>query len=483
MKGATSHIRRMLLSACLVPLSACTVGPDYKAPVLPAGADAPLVSEVAAATLQQAPAPVTGSDEPPDAWWTLYHDEALNGLVREALAANTDLAVAAATVAAARAQLTSAREALLPRTGLDAAGIYGRDPTTDEILELGGHEPANLWLYHAIFEVSYEIDLWGHVRRSIEAARADEAAARAARDTVRITIAAETVRAYAEVCALSEQVGVAQQSLDVAGNQLRITTERRDAGAGSDFDVVRAQALEAQVRASLAPLEGERRVAVLELTRLLGRTPANAAAVTCDRPPPLPVVLPVGDGVALIRRRPDVRQAEQRLHAATARIGVATSLLYPRISLLGDVGGANTELNTLFNNDGLAWGLGPGIAWEFPNQSGVRARIAQAQAGSDAALAAFDGTVLTALKEAQAALARYATGLQRHAALEQAKVHADRAFDMAREQYLAGSSSHLELLTAQQSAITADAASAAADGAVAQEQVALFKALGGGWRQ
>lgn len=474
--------RRMFCSLVLLVLSGCTVGPDYKPPALPEGADAPLVSSAPVAA-QPAPEVVTGSAAPPDDWWTLYHDQNLNDLVSQALQANTDLAVAAATVDAARAQLASARVALLPQTGVDVGAIYGRDPTTDEILELGGHEPANIWLYHAVLEASYEIDLWGHVRRTIEAVKADAAAAAAARDTARITIAAETVRAYTEVCALSERITVTQQSLDVAGNQLRITADRRDAGAGSDFDVVRSQALEAQTRAGLAPLEGERRVALLELTRLLGRTPAQIPQVNCERPPTLSALLPVGDGATFIRRRPDVRQAELRLHAATARIGVATSLLYPRISLLGDVGGANTELNTVFNNDGLVWGLGPGISWEFPNQSPVRARIAQAKAGSAAALAAFDGTVLTALKEVQAALARYTTGLQQQAALQQARSHADRAFQMAREQFLAGSSSHLELLTAQQTAIAADAAAAAADGVVAQDQVALFKALGGGWQQ
>ena len=459
-------------------LSGCTVGPDFKPPQLPAAASAPLLSAPAAVDS----APVSG-EAPPDDWWTLYQDETLNGLVREALAANTDLRVAAANVTAAGAMLDSARTALLPRTDFDAGGTYGRDPITDEILEIGRHEPENLWLYHALIGASYEIDLWGHVRRSIELAQADAAAARAARDTVRITVAAGAVSAYAQACALSEQIGVVRQSLDIAQRQLRITTDRRDAGAGADFDVVRSQALEAQTRAGIAPLEGQRRVALLLLAQLLGRTPDRAPQVQCAAPPRLSAPLPVGDGAALIRRRPDVRQAEQRLHAATARIGVATSALYPRISLLGDVGGANTELNTLFNNDGLAWGIGPGIRWEFPNQSGVRARIAEARAGSDAALAAFDGAVLTALKETQAALASYESELQHHAALEQARERADRALGMARDQFLAGSLSTLEVLVAQQTALTADAALAASDGVLAQDQVALFKALGGGWQK
>jgi outer membrane protein TolC len=233
-----------------------------------------------------------------------------------------------------------------PNTTLVAGGTYGRDPITDEILELGGHRPASTWVFDTILDVSYEVDLFGHVRRSIEASRADAAADAAARDAIKITVAAETARAYAQVCALGEQLSVAHHSLEVVTREDEITIQRHQAGASSLFDVARAQGLVAQVRAGIPPLEGQRKAALFELATLLGRAPSRAPmeAQACVRPPQLDALIPVGDGVELLRRRPDVRQAERRVAAATARVGVATADLYPRISLTGFFGGVSATL-------------------------------------------------------------------------------------------------------------------------------------------
>ena len=229
------------LLAALVPLGACTLGPRYRPPALADGAEAPLVS--------LAPTAETNA-EPPDDWWRLYHDALLDQLLQEAFTANTDLKVAEANLSAARAVLEQAKARRYPQTAIEAGGIYGRDPTTDEILELGGHRPENTWIFDTLLDVSYEVDLFGRVRRSVEAARADTETDIAARDAVKITVAAETARAYAQICTLGEQIGVARHSLEVVSREAQIAVKRHEAGANSEFDVVRAQGLVAQVRSN-----------------------------------------------------------------------------------------------------------------------------------------------------------------------------------------------------------------------------------------
>jgi NodT family efflux transporter outer membrane factor (OMF) lipoprotein len=462
----------ILLAAAL---GGCVVGPNYRPPEPPEGANAPLVSLNPALETAQAP---------PDDWWRLYEDPMLDGLVRQAMVANTDLAVAEANLAVARASLDAARNQRYPATVAEAGAIYGRDPTTDEILGIAGHGPQTIWKFDDILDVSYELDLFGRVRRSIEAAHADAQAVAAARDSVKITVAAETTRAYAQICTLGEQIAVARRSLDVVQNEAQITVQRRKAGAGTEFDVVRAQGLVAQARSAIPTLEGQRRAALFQLTALLGRTPSHAPteAEACVTPPRLSALIPIGDGAALLARRPDVRLADRRLAVATAQIGVATADLYPRISLTGFYGGAASDLGNLITEPGLAWGVGPTVSWSFPNQAGVRARVRGAKAGAAGALAGFDSTVLQALKETETALANYSAELAHRAALADAQVNAQRAFDIAHGQYGAGALSTLDLLTSEQTLVAADAAIAASDAALVQNQIAVFKALGGGWR-
>jgi NodT family efflux transporter outer membrane factor (OMF) lipoprotein len=457
-------------------VTGCRVGPDYHAPPPPAGAEAPWRSlEVAAET----------SDQPPDDWWRLYQDPRLDQLLTEAFGANTDLAAAQANLSGARAVLAAARAGRYPDTRITVGGIYGRDATTDEILELGGHRPENIWLFEDVLQVAYEVDLFGRVRRSVEASRANAQAAAAARDSLKVVIAAETARTYAEICTLGEEIAVARHSLEVVGHEAEITVHRHDAGANSDFDVVRAEGLVAQIRSQIPPLQGQRRAALFQLAALLGRTPANAPTdlESCTSPPHLNALIPVGDGAALLGRRPDVRQAERQLAAATARIGVATADLYPKISLSGLYGGVGTQLSDLTVERGLAWGVGPSVSWTFPNQALPRARVRQATAAAAAALASFDSVVLTALKELEQSLATYGSALERRQALGDAQDKAHRAFDMAHDQFLLGSLSNLDLLTTEQFLVAADEAVAASDSALAQDQIAVFKALGGGWRR
>jgi NodT family efflux transporter outer membrane factor (OMF) lipoprotein len=456
-------------------LSGCALGPNYKPPVTPPGAAAPFV---AANPVSTSTAPV------PNAWWQLYQDPVLNRLILQAFAANTDLQTAEADLAASRAVLEVQRANLLPQTTTALGGTYGRDGTTDEILELTGRKPQTTWLYDDVLDASYELDLFGHVRRSIEAARDSAEAVAAARDDLRVTIAAETARAYGQICTLGEQLNVANQSLALVTQQAEIEQQRLDAGAGSEFQVVQSQVLVAQQRAALPPLQGARKAALFELAYLLGETPQNApaAVLQCVTAPRLKTLMPVGDGAALLQRRPDIREADRKFAAALAEQGVATADLFPRVTLSGFYGGAASQINMLGSNNGLTWGVGPAISWSFPNLAAPLAQLAQAKANVRAELASFDSTTLQALSETEQALAEYGAELDHHDALVAAQGAARHEYAMAKDAYAAGQTSNLDLLNAEQNVVTADAAVASSDAALVQEQIAVFKALGGGWQ-
>ena len=476
MIGLTIGLPRAVAIAAIVILFlvSCHVGPNYRPPAPASGADGPLVSVNAS---------IETPLSPPDAWWHLYNDARLDGLVQEALQANRDLAAADANFAAARAAADVVHSRRYPSTEVAASAVRGRDPVTDEILELTGQRPQTIWLYEDLFQVAYEVDLFGRIHRAIEAENATADSVAAARDSVRVLVAANTARSYAAICALGEELVVARHSLDVVSHEAEITEKRYKAGAGSELDVTRAQALVGQVRSSIPQLQGERQATLFELTAVLGRTPTNAPRELekCITPPRLSSLIPVGDGRSLIRRRPDVRQAERRLAAATAQIGVATADLFPTIHLIGFYGGAAAQPSQLTTNIGLAWGLGPSISWSFPNQAGPRARVRQAKASQAASLATFDSVVLTALKETEQALAEYGAALDRRQALADAQSQIHRSFDIARDEYVAGSVSNLDLLTTEQSLVALDAAVASSDTSLIELQIDVFKALGGGW--
>ncbi len=456
------------LSTAALTLSACTVGPRYETPSTPAPASQRFVST------QQG----VVEDQPlPANWWRLYQDPVLDGLVQQALTENKDLKVAASNLAYAEALVEEAKSGRYPTTDLSGGATYGKS-ASEAAARTGAH-----WTYSAGFTAAYQVDLFGRIRRTIEAARANAEASRSAEDAVRVTVAAETASAYASVCGLGRQLAVARRSVDLVQQTYDITARQRDAGALSDFDVAREGVLLAQAKAVVGPLEGQRRAALFTLAALIGKTPAEApaAAQTCVTPPTLAQALPVGDGAALLKRRPDIREAERTLASQTARIGVATSEYFPSVSLGGSVSSASGAAGQLFSAATTAYTGGPLVTWSFPNVTLAHAHVAEAKAQAESALASFDSVVLQALKETEQALSTYAAELDHHAALALARQHADEALRLAQIQYQAGSASFLDLITAQQAQVTADQQLAASDQAISADQVAVFQALGGGW--
>lgn len=469
---AQRQYRPLLALLATTLLTACAAGPDYRPPRTPPGAAAPFLGSASPQVSMQAP---------DDRWWQLYRDPVLDRLVGDALAANTDLRIALANLEKARAQLRGARSDLLPQTGLDASATYGRAAI--------GQVPAGIgrqnWVISSGLQVGYEVDLFGRVRRNIEAARADSEAAAEDAAAVRVAIVADTVRAYVDAASSAQRIAVARQTVGLLDQALRITQARFEAGRTDRLDVIRVTALREQQAAAIPDLEADRDRALLRMATLTGRVPRDLPdeARSRNAAPSLDQPIPVGDGRQLLARRPDVRAAERRLAADTARIGVATADLYPRISLGGSTGITSIGTSDVFGSGPFRWLLGPAISWAFPNQAAIRGRIASARAEARADLARFDGTVLRALEETEAALTTYRNAASRQQALLAARDAAARAARITLARQRQGQIDSLAVLDAQRTLAGAEADLAEAGRTVAFAQVDLFRALGGGWPQ
>jgi NodT family efflux transporter outer membrane factor (OMF) lipoprotein len=474
----TPFARGLALAFSALP-AACSVGEPYRAPMASAAQSATF--DAAAST------PQVLSAAPPEHWWQLYHDPALDALIREALALNRDLAVAAARVMRARAVLAQADAAQLPSTQTSVGVDYGKHES-DQIVAAArdtGSAPSRFG-WAPGFELSWEIDFWGRVRNLVDAAQADAQAQQAASDALRVSVAAETASAYVRACAYAQRLDVAQHSLEIADRIATLTQRQQALGLVSSMESVRARAFSDDARARLPVLEGEHRAALYELAVLLGRPPADipAAALTCRQPPTLTQPFPVGDGAALIRRRPDLREAERKLAAAHARAGAAQAALYPSITLGGSVNWLSTTGHpaSLGDRYALAWSVGPLISWNFPDLAASRAQLGAARADDTGARAAFDAQLLRALQETEQALARYGAAWREHEALETARAGHARAFELAEHEFRAGAIDSLGVLDAERSLSADDAALAQSAQRVALDQVTVFKALGGGWQ-
>ena len=463
-------LRSLLSASSVLALAACAaVGPDHVAPAPPVTAEGKFVGSSFAAVSEAS----VDSD-----WWRLYDDRVLDGLVRQALAANRDIAVATANLAAARASLRGARSDRLPQTGVGGSAEYGR-PTGLERAPGQGQD----WALSTGFDVAYEVDLFGRVRRGVEAARADVGAAEAARNTIRVAVAAETARAYGDILSTSRRLEVAKRTVSLLEETVRLADRRFQAGRTSRLDVVRVSALRDQQRARIPELEAQLEAAAFRLATLTGRTPAERPVTgTQDGLLRLSQPIPVGDGRMLLARRPDVREAERRLASSTARIGVATADLYPRINLGGSVAATAASVGSLLSGGAIGWLLGPLISWSFPNQEAVRARIVGAEAQAQADLARFDKAVLTALEETETALSRYANEIERRAALQSAREEAEAAARITRAQLREGRADSLAVLDAERTLAETEADLAEADARLINAQIDLFRALGGGWQ-
>jgi NodT family efflux transporter outer membrane factor (OMF) lipoprotein len=472
--------RGILFLALAALPGACTVGPDYAEPVV---------------TPPQAwVEPADNSPAADGPWWRTFHDPVLDSLIERAAASSTDVRVAAARLREARARRGVVTAALWPR--VDASGSFSNSRFSENgfLQGLGGGGGAglpgaivpgqqiNLW--QAGVDASWEIDLFGGSRRATEAATADLAAAEFAAGDVLRSVAAEVAGGYVEYRGLQERAALARRTAESQQRTLDVVGEQAKAGIASDLDLAKAQTQASAAAAEVPPLEAAERVAVRRLEVLLGQMPGTLdAELDAEAPVPTPPdALATGVPSEALRRRPDVRAAERRLAASTARIGEATAALYPRFSLTGSFGLQSQELEDLPAGDSRFWVIGPSVRWPILDFGRVRSAIGVQDARTDAALAEYEGTILQALSDVEVALVQITRERRRGADVQRAAEAADRALRLSEDLYHGGLLEFTDLLEAQRAQYVAHDSEAQSRAAVALDAVALYKALGGGWK-
>ncbi|MBV9786195.1 MAG: efflux transporter outer membrane subunit [Acidisphaera sp.] len=511
--GARKHLFGLLL---VLGAGGCAVGPDFKGAHSWWSPTSWFGSRPRAA-LASEPVPETVDPN----WWQLFQDPELTSLENRVAAANLDIRVAGLRLAESRAQLTVAqadqfprlvadgsytRERVSPRgvlalegaaPGAAASAAPGTTTTTNSFASqgsvangLGGRAgavpntaaaPFNLWQYG--FDASWELDLWGRVRRQVESSRASLAQAREMQRNQLVSVQAELARDYVELRGAQRKLQITQENLDADRQSLKLTQERAAGGLTTQLDVANAQAQVSTAASQLPQLEQQETQTINAISLLLGQPPsALAAELREPRPiPPVPPSVPVGLPSELTRRRPDIREAEAQLHAATAEIGVAIADFFPQVTLSGSVGIQALLAKNLGNWGARQYGLGPSITVPIFEAGRLRGTLELRRQQQQEAAINYQRTVLQALHDVDNALAAYDAEQRRRVQLEQAVAANRQALDLARQRYTQGISTFLDVLDAERSLLAAEQQLTDSTTTVSTNLVALYKALGGGW--
>lgn len=456
-----------IVATAALSLSAClTVGPNYRRPELPLP---PGYSEGSAAGAQAVV---------PDAWWSLFGDPQLDRLVAEALAANQDLAAAAARVEEARALLGITDSDRFPQVTGSAGASRNRLSRESSLIPSGFDLERDA--YRAVVDVSYEIDFWGRLRRASEAARAELLASEEGRRNVRLSLIAEVATAYFDLVTFEGQLAIARGTLGSRNESVRLQRLRFDAGTISGLDLAQADAELAATEATVPVLERQLRQTENRLTVLLGRIGGRVepgAALAELTSPEVPVGLPS----ELLARRPDVLAAEQRLVAANARIGAARAAYFPSIGLTGLAGAESVEFSSLFAAGTGIWQAAISLVEPIFNAGRTRRQVEAAEARNRESLALYARTVQGAFAEVEDALAARRTGIAEREALGRQVTALAEARRLAGLRYEGGDSSYFEVLDAERNLFRAELDLARARRDELAASVLLFQALGGGW--
>jgi len=460
---------RALLVAVLLT-AGCTLGPDYKRPDLPLPEGWREVSTSEQETLANTP------------WWELFQDPELLSLINAALAGNQDLMIAVERIEEARAIYGFARADLYPKVDL-AASASRVQVSENGVPNLPSGTDSRDSLYNVAGTVFWELDFFGRIRRANEADLAQLYAAEQARRAVVITLVADVARVYVELRELDRRLEISQRTLTSATEYVELARVRFEGGKTSELDLRQAEAEMHRTASFVHDFEGQVKQKENELSSLLGRNPgAIARGRTLDEltiPPAVPAGLPA----ALLERRPDLRQAEEQLVSANARIGEAKALLYPSVSLTGAFGFESTDIDDLLKAPSRSWSIGANLLQPIFNSGQNRRRVEVTESQQRQALYAYERSVLLAFREVEDSLVGLRqSGLRRGS--EGERVVADRkVLELAEIRYRGGVSDYLEVLDAQRSLFDAELSSTGAQGDELVALIQLYKALGGGWPQ
>jgi len=469
-----------ILTFSALALAACAVGPDYHAPSV---ALEPAYLNAGASSVNAA-APGANIET----FWRGFGDPTLSQLVERALAANGDIRIAQARLRESRALLEGARAELLPE--IDATAGARRSLTPEYQVLGASRSQRTTSVYDAGFTANWELDFFGRNRRASESAAAQVDASAAGVAAVGTSIAAEVARNYLELRGLQQRKQVVDESIANQRQTLRLTEARLDSGRGTRLDVSRSRSQLASTEATLPAIQAASDRTAYRLATLTAQSPRLVNEQLAAGPqalPSLPVTdlgaLPIGTPEQLLRRRPDLVQAERRLAAATADIGVATADLFPRVSLTGLIGLAGLQIGSLGSGSSQQYALGAGLTWPVLDFGRVRSRISASEARAQQALAGYEQSVALALEETEGTLTQFTRSAQQSERFGAAAGDAQDAFRLASLRFDAGSVDFLVVLDAQRQALLTRDALVQAQVAQATGLVAVYRALGGGWPQ
>ena len=454
------------LAGCSLP----AVGPDYRRP------DTTSANNYTDASGQ--PSAATGSHVTKE-WWRDFGDPELDRYIAAALTENQSLKASLARVEQARALTGEARSAFLPMVG--AVGLATREQTSETTTNQFPHSLTTT--YRLPLTLSWELDLFGRVRRLNEGARANFLATQEIADATRLAIAAETASAYFALAATDEEARIVAGTLALQKEMLSLVVARHDAGRASDLALEQAKLAVSTSEADLAAVANRRSTLKNGLAVLLGQAaPAFAIGERAQLTGTLPSI-PAGLPSELLLRRPDLAAVESGLQAANAQVGVAKSAFFPTISLTGAAGYASAEIDSLFQRDSRAWSIGPSIYLPLFQGGRLRANYKRSQAAYEEAVAGYRQSILTAMREVQDALTASQRLSEQSEAVARAVVSARRVRELAETRYLAGGTSYLEVIDAQRTALAVERNAATLAGQRWITRVALIRALGGGWER
>ena len=465
--------RFYLIAAILIVSTGCmTVGPDYEAPV-------PAVPDTWHTT---ATAGLADGEASLQTWWTLLDDAQLNTLIERAQEENLSLEAAVWRINEARALRGVTTGAQMPQVALNGSSV--RTQLSDNGLQTppeGGFDPVSLHDYNV--GASWEIDLFGRIRRSVEAADANlEATTEAYRDVL-VSVLSEVALGYIDVRSTQERLRLAHANVEGQKETLQLTEDRFEAGLVSALDVAQAQSNLANTESLIPTLSNLLERSLNRMAVLLGEPPGSlheelaTPAPIPDEPEHMTTGLPAD----LLRQRPDVRLRERELAAQTARIGVATADLYPSFSLSGVLGLQSANSGNLFSGSSLTWGVGLPIRWDLFNGGRIRSQIEAEEARTEQALLAYEQTVLSALEEVENAMVAYEQESIRRERLREAVDATSRSLELVLTQYRSGIADFQNVLDTQRSLLVRQDDLAVSEGLVVSNLISLYRALGGGW--
>ncbi len=472
---------RLIALAAAAVLAGCALGPEYAgppdaAPHASQGGQFVRAGDAAHAT------------QPANRWWEGLGDTELDSLVQRALQANPNVGMARARLQQSRAGLDLEQANAAPTVGASALAAHARLPPANLGALTGGSSSSSSSstsanLYSLGFDASWEVDIFGSHRRAVQAAGATAQAAEASLADVQVSLTAEVANAYINLRDRQQRLALGEQSVQAQQDMLKLTSQRVERGTASALEQIRVQNQLDATRADLVPLQAERDAYLNQLATLLGQEPGTLdGELGAVMPVPLPPQqVAVGDPVSLLRRRPDVRAAERTLAADTAKIGQAEAARYPSLKLFGVIGLGGTHPSDLTRLDDFAALGAPMLSWNFLDFGRAKARVTQAERVRDEADLKYRQAVLDALRDAEDALSRFRYGRVSVATVARTKASADRALELARQRYQAGTGTLIELLDTTRQQTTAQQNLLQAEASLTRSFVGIQKALGLGW--